>query len=79
MNVPDDKLVSNERTKLLANALDRASTAALVVGVFGPVSGFLYGTVPPSAGLAVAIGSVIWLIGAAVLHYLAWRTLGRLK
>ena len=35
---PTEILIHNERTKLPANALDRASTASLVVGVFGPLA-----------------------------------------
>ncbi len=32
-------LIHNERTKLLANALDRTSTACLAVGLIAPVVG----------------------------------------
>jgi hypothetical protein len=41
MTLPAD--VHNERTKLPANALDRASTACGTVGVLTPVSSILYG------------------------------------
>jgi hypothetical protein len=34
--------IDNERTKLLANALDRASTACLTVGVVAPFAAALY-------------------------------------
>lgn len=34
-------LIDNERTKLLANALDRASTACFTVGILTPTAGFL--------------------------------------
>lgn len=36
-------LIHNERVKLLAGWLDRASTAALTVGVLAPMAGYLYG------------------------------------
>lgn len=36
-------VIDNERTKLLANALDRASTACFTVGVATPLAGYLYG------------------------------------
>ena len=36
------KLVANERVKLLANNLDRASTACFTVGVATPLAGALY-------------------------------------
>jgi hypothetical protein len=35
-------LIDNERTKLLANAPDRASTACFTVGIATPVAGYLY-------------------------------------
>ena len=35
-------LLHNERTKLLANALDRASTACFTVGILTPSVGYLY-------------------------------------
>jgi uncharacterized membrane protein len=55
-------LVENERTKLLANALDRASTACVTVGLLAPIAAVIYG----ASGTAVtpwtfALGGVIWL------------------
>jgi hypothetical protein len=62
-------LVDNERTKLLANALDRASTACFTVGILTPTAGFLYGFV----NFANAI-DVLWLLITAAgwpqLHYI---------
>ena len=74
-------LIHNERTKLLANALDRASTACVTVGVFGPAVAVLYdlGGASGTAGPFLAIGTLLWLIAASVLHFLAWLTLGSLK
>lgn len=37
-----NKAARNERVKLLANALDRASTACVTVGVLGPIAAVLY-------------------------------------
>lgn len=56
-------LVENERTKLLANALDRASTACVTVGLLAPIAAVIYG----ASGTAVtpwtfALGGVIWLL-----------------
>jgi Zn-dependent protease len=66
-----------EQTELLANALDRASTACITVGVITPLAGFIYGiagfdtiSVPRSA-LYIAC----WFSIAAALHYCARRTL----
>lgn len=74
-------LVHNERTKLLANALDRASTACLTVGVLGPSAAALYGIGGGASIIAplIAIGSLFWLGAAAVLHWFARLVLGRLK
>ncbi len=75
-------LIHNERTKLTANALDRASTACLTVGVLGPAAAALYGlgnvTTPP-ANVLIIIGSGLWLVASAMLHLLARGMLGRLK
>ena len=68
-------LVANERTKLTAAAVDRASTACLAVGVFAPMSTGLRGPLhlPEIAFAAPAAG---WCLGAIVLH-LAGRYLLR--
>jgi multisubunit Na+/H+ antiporter MnhG subunit len=65
-------LIDNERTKLLANALDRASTACLTVGVLAPVAAVLYnvsGT--QTAAWVFVLGAVIWLLAAVALHLIA--------
>lgn len=35
-------MIHNERTKLLANALDRASTACFTVEIATPLAGYIY-------------------------------------
>ena len=75
-------LVENERTKLLANSQDRASTSCLTVGVIGPIVAVLYDL--GGAGTAVSIrglvaGTLYWLLIAASLHLLARYVLGRLQ
>lgn len=72
-------LIHNERTKLTANALDRASTACLTVGVLGPAAAALYGMGGSALHGWIIIGAVLWLSAAAVLHFMARRTLGSLK
>jgi hypothetical protein len=62
------KLVRNERTKLQANALDRASTACFAVGVLGQAVGG-----QPTYGLW------IWLGAFAILHGLGNVVLRRLQ
>lgn len=61
--------ISNERVKLLAAALDRASTACIVVGIFGPFA---------SATVATLSGTG-WLLGAGCLHSIARWHLGQLR
>jgi hypothetical protein len=73
-------LVHNEQTKLAANAIDRASTACLAVGVFGPLAATLYdfgGTA--GHGTILAVGSLFWLAAAGLLHIMAHRVLRRLR
>ena len=76
------ELVANERIKLVANALDRASNACLTVGVFGPIDASLYGigaTASGAHGILLILGSVRWLAAAVALHVLARRKLGELQ
>lgn len=82
MAKPASDLVHNERTKLLANALDRASTAALAVGVLGPIVGFTFGDTATAATLplsTLALSTILWLAIAFVLHLAARTALGRLR
>ncbi len=74
-------LIRNERVKLFANALDRASTACLPVGIFSPSVAILYslGGATASAGSLLAIASLFWLTAAFLLHALAQLALGKLR
>lgn len=73
-------LIHNETTKLVANALDRASTACLTVGVFAPIAAALYAVTGAAASMPVfVIGAVCWIFAAAVLHISARYVLRRLK
>ncbi|SOC94003.1 hypothetical protein SAMN05216358_4203 [Rhizobium sp. AN5] len=72
-------LIHNERTKLLANSLDRASTACVVAGLIAPAASIAnHSTGSPQLSISTAIGTVIWLSAAVALHLLARRTLGGL-
>lgn len=67
-------LVRNERTKLTASALDRLSTAFVVVGVLGKTLNY-----SPGADMWIGLlGVTAWILGAFILHLIARRTLGRL-
>jgi hypothetical protein len=70
-----------EQTRLLANALDRASTSCLTVGVFAPILGaFLKvtGTNSPEVSDFV-ICVVAYFTVAFILHKLALRVLRGLE
>lgn len=75
-------LIRNERTKLLANALDRASTACFTVGIATPVAGYIYNisklrdSLP---GWVMITGGIGWISACLALHLMARRTLGGLK
>lgn len=68
-------LVSNERRKLAASALDRLSTAFLAVGVLGQ----LLSITPATATFRGIIVFAGWVFGAFILHLIAQRILGGLK
>jgi len=71
-------LVHNERTKLLANALDRASTACFTVGIATPAAGYIYnigGLQEAVSPFRLGAGFGGWLAGAVALHLLARRIL----
>ncbi len=70
-------LVRNEQTKLLANALDRASTASLAVGVFGPVSTNMSSAdwTKSQGMLIIFIVSLVWIALAISFHAFACRIL----
>jgi hypothetical protein len=60
--------IANERTKLLALALDRVSTGCVIIGVFAPLA----------ASSLNLLGGIAWISGGAVLHLTARWVLGRL-
>ena len=72
-------LVHNERTKLLATALNNLGVATVATGIIAPAIGFLYGSeAMQTNGWWLLIG-VAWLLAGSSLHFLAWIVLGRLK
>lgn len=66
-----------EPTKLSANAIDRASTTCLAVGILAPLSGFSQGQAHTSLSALAAITG--WFAAAVVLHYAARHVLGGLS
>ena len=76
------KHVENERIKLLGNALDRASTTCLTVGVAGPIAAAVYnlnGFGDLIQTRKLSIGLVGWLVVAIILHVCARYVLRWLK
>lgn len=74
--------IDNERTRLLAGALDRASTACFTVGVATPLAGYLYGVLTFSAatsGYWLGFTAISWLFATVALHFAARRVLKELK
>jgi hypothetical protein len=74
-------LVGNERTKLLAGALDRLSTACLTIGVVTPAAGLIYGFVGRfvASGWFLVVAGAMWSGSAVALHLVARWVLGGLK
>lgn len=72
-------LIHNERTKLLANALDRASTACIAVGLIGPTVATTNGGNPLHLSWIAILASGAWILAAVALHLGARHVLGRLQ
>lgn len=75
-------LIHNERVKLTAGALDRASTACFAGTVIAPGAGWQALTANLPSGMVPAVLAMIfalWMAAGLGLHYLAWRALGGLK
>ena len=73
-----NKTAANERTKLLAAALNTAGTSCITVGVLAPVAAAFLGVGNPAALWKVVVGCVCYLSAAVALHLLARRVLGRI-
>jgi hypothetical protein len=73
-------LVHNEQTKLTANICNTLATSLVAAGGFAPAIAFLYGISRPEPG-AIQISLVTFACfgGAAFLHFLGRRMLGRLR
>jgi hypothetical protein len=61
-------LIWNERTKLLANALDRASTAVGTGGIFPLINAWRAGQASQLDGLAFFASAYIFFCVAVLLH-----------
>ena len=77
-----DDLITNERTRLLASALNTACTSCFTVGVATPIAGYVYNVSGFRSGIeigAIVISLVIWLAAAASLHMIARTVIGGLR
>lgn len=74
-------LVHNEETKILANALDRASTACLSLGVLAPIAGAFYNVagMNTSAFWPFVLCVLAWFLAAYALHLEARRAIKELR
>jgi hypothetical protein len=71
-----ERLIKNEQTKLMANAIDRASTGIGISSLF-PLWQLYRGT--ENRSLLFAASAYIFLFTAFMLHRLAHRVLRRLR
>jgi len=71
-------LVQNERTKLLATALNNTAVAIVITAVIGPIAGYLNGVTTLTGPLSFFFGALWFLVGV-VLHIVAQVILGRLR
>lgn len=72
-------LIENERTKLLATALNNVGVATIITGVVAPTAAVLYGATPAGKDFWWFVVAVGWLVAGIGLHVLAQVNLGRLK
>jgi hypothetical protein len=76
--VAKEKLVSNERARLTATALNNSAVAAMITSVVGPAASDLYGIAAPKSPYWWAFG-LAWIIIAASLHLAARKAIGDLQ
>ena len=66
-------LISNERRKLSANALNGMAIATMAAGFIAPLVAVSYGVSTAAGGYFVGTG-LIWFFAAIVLHLMASRS-----
>lgn len=72
-------LIHNERTKLLAGNLDRASSGALAAGFIAPAVSLATGSAPVTFSPWLVLSTGVWISAAFALHYAGRFVLGGLK
>ncbi len=72
-------LVENERTKLVAAALNNTAVATVVTAVIGPIAGALYGFSNAAQNRSWFLVGLLWFLIGIGLHFLGQMVLGRLR
>jgi hypothetical protein len=72
-------LIENERTKLVAAALNNSAVATIVTAVIGPIAGALYGFGSSAPNRYWFLIGALWFLIGIGLHYLGQLALGRLR
>ncbi|MFL5092785.1 MAG: hypothetical protein ACJ8D7_20670, partial [Xanthobacteraceae bacterium] len=76
---PAVSLIHNERTKLLASALNNTGVATVVTAIIAPIVGFPYGSPSAAATKWWPLIGLVWLLVGLGLHIAAQVVLGRLR
>lgn len=72
-------LVHNERTKLLATALNNIGVATVVTGFIAPTIATIYGASAVGKDDWWFLIAAVWILAGIGLHILGQVVLGRLK
>lgn len=73
-------LIHNERTKLLATAINSAAVSSFTVGVLAPIAAAFYqvGNTSVPTGITI-LGTGIWIFAALAIHLAARVVLAGLR
>lgn len=72
-------MIANERTKLLATALNNLGVTIVITGVIAPIGAAVYGASPAGASLWWLAIAAAWFFAGIGLHLLAQTVLGSLQ
>jgi hypothetical protein len=72
-------LIHNERLKLTAGNLDRASSGALAAGFIAPAVSLATGSHAVTFSPWLILSTAVWILAAFALHYAARLILGGLR
>jgi hypothetical protein len=72
-------LLENERTKLVATALNNTAVATIVTAVIGPIAGAFYGFANTAPNRSWFLIGALWFLIGIGLHLLGQLALRRLR